>query len=78
MSLGCSGDVEKIRIVLATLVTVVWLAGYVISYARGSSQPTELSGLMAIVLGWALSGQVKDVIRDAIKRRVEVEDDDAA
>jgi hypothetical protein len=55
--------VQRLRIALASLVTAVWLAGYVVSWIRATgSAPTELTGLMVFVLGWAFSGQVKDVI----------------
>lgn len=60
---------QKVRIGLAVTVTVVWLAGYIVSYVGGSEPPVELSGLMAVVLGWAFAGQV----RVSLKRK---DDDD--
>lgn len=62
---------SRIRIALATVVTLVWVAGYVIAYAGRGQTPQELSGLMVIVLGWAFAGEV----RDAIKRRIGGGDD---
>lgn len=61
---------QRLRVGLAGVVTTVWLAGYVLAYARGVQSPTELTGLMAVVLGWAFAGSV----RDSLKRK----DDDAA
>ena len=57
---------QKLRIALASVVTLVWLVGYIVAYARAQPDPTELTGLMAIVLGWAFAGEVKA----AIKKRV--------
>lgn len=57
---------HRLRIALAVLVTGVWVAGYVVAFLTRGSDPTELSGLMAVVLGWAFAGEV----RDQIKRRV--------
>jgi thiol:disulfide interchange protein len=57
--------VQKVRLGLAALVTGVWLVGYVLSYTNGTQPPTELSGLMAVVLGWAFAGQV----RESLKRK---------
>lgn len=55
----------RVRIALAAIVTGVWIVGYGQAYVAHSQTPTELSGLMAVVLGWAFAGEV----RDAIKRR---------
>jgi hypothetical protein len=55
--------VTRLRIALASLVTVVWGVGYGLAYAKGADTPQELSGLMVIVLGWAFAGEVKDAIR---------------
>lgn len=54
---------QRIRIALAGVVTGVWLVGYVLSYTSGAAPPTELSGLMAVVLAWAFTGQVRDSLR---------------
>lgn len=43
-------------------MVVVWLTGYILAYIAGTPQPTELSGLMALVLGWATAGEVRDTI----------------
>lgn len=56
---------SRVRIALASIVTAVWVAGYGLAYVNHQQTPTELSGLMAVVLGWAFAGEV----RDAIKRR---------
>lgn len=64
----------RLRIALAVIVTVVWLAGYVLAYVTGGDTPQELTGLMVIVLGGAFAGEVKD----AVKRRLNgVKEDDA-
>lgn len=63
----------RLRIALATVVTFVWVVGYVLSYVGKGDAPQELSGLMVIVLGWAFAGEVKD----AIRRRLEAGSDDA-
>lgn len=55
----------RVRIALAAIVTAVWIVGYGQAYVAHSQTPTELSGLMAVVLGWAFAGEV----RQAIKRR---------
>lgn len=53
-----------LRIVLASVVTVLWAVGYVLAYlGKQPSAPTELSALMGIVLGWALGGTLWDVFR---------------
>jgi len=58
------------RIGLAGLVSTFWAVGYALAYTRQiPGTPTELSGLMAIVLGWALGG----TLRDVFKRRNENE-----
>lgn len=60
---------QTFRIVVACLVVAVWLVGYVLAYITGGANPTELSGLMALVLGWATAGE----LRDTIKKKVTVE-----
>lgn len=53
-----------LRIVLAGLVSTLWAAGYILAYlGNQATAPTELSALMAIVLGWALGGTLKDVFK---------------
>lgn len=64
----CGESVQRVRVGLACLVTLVWLVGYGIAYARGAQTPTELSGLMAVVLGWAFAAEVKDAISKRTKR----------
>lgn len=59
---------QRFRIALSSVVTAVWLAGYVISYVRATAAPAELTGLMAIVLGWALAGEVKEAIQRRLDR----------
>lgn len=54
---------QKLRYVLAGLVTSVWLTGYGIAYWSGRDAPSELSALMALVLGWAFAGHVRDELR---------------
>lgn len=53
----------RVRIALATVVTVVWLFGYGYAYATHGQTPQELSGLMVLVLGWAFAGELKATIR---------------
>lgn len=53
---------QRLRIALAVVVTVVWLAGYIIAYTGSGEPPKELSGLMAVVLGWAFAGTIKDTL----------------
>lgn len=55
----------RLAIGFAIVVTVVWVVGYTLAYMRETPFPSELSGLEAIVLGWALGGG----IADAVKRR---------
>lgn len=52
-----------LRIALASIVTVVWVTGYALAYATHGQTPNELSGLMAVVLGWAFAGEVREAIR---------------
>ena len=52
-----------LRIALATIVTGFWAVGYAIAYATHGQTPSELSGLMAVVLGWAFAGEVRAAIR---------------
>lgn len=54
---------QVVRIVLATVVTIVWLVGYGLAYYNGGSQPTGLNVLMAIVLGWVFGGATWDAIK---------------
>lgn len=51
---------QRFRLGLAAIVTTVWLVGYALAYANGANPPNEVTGLMAIVLGWAFAGQIKD------------------
>jgi hypothetical protein len=53
----------RVRIALAAIVTTIWAAGYINAYIGRGQTPEELSGLMGIVLGWALAGEVKDSLR---------------
>lgn len=53
----------RVRIALASVVTVVWLVGYVLAYSTGKETPQELSGLMVLVLGWAFAGELKDAVK---------------
>lgn len=62
----------RVRIALATVVTLVWVAGYVIAYTTDKQTPQELSGLMVLVLGWAFAGELKA----AVKRRLNGSDDE--
>lgn len=62
---------QKFRIGLAVLVSAVWLVGYVLAWTSGSQSPTELTGLMAVVLGWAFAGTIKDTIKDTVKRKAD-------
>ena len=59
----------RFRIALASLVTVIWAVGYILAYARGGETPQELSALIALVLGWAFAGELREVVR----RRVATE-----
>lgn len=64
----------RLRIALASCVTIVWVLGYGLSYlGKLAEAPQELSGLMVIVLGWAFAGEVKD----AIRRRLDNGSEDA-
>lgn len=60
---------QKLRIGLAVLVTTVWLVGYGLAYETGRNNPTELTGLMTLVLGWAFAGTIKDTIARSTQRR---------
>lgn len=61
----------RVRVALATIVTVVWVVGYALAYAGGGRTPEELTGLMVLVLGWAFAGELKD----AVRRRLNGDDD---
>lgn len=52
-----------LRITLASVVTTVWAVGYAIAYATHGQTPSELSGLEALVLGWAFAGELKAALR---------------
>lgn len=67
---------QRFRIALASLVTAVWLAGYVVAYVQARPSPTELTGLMAFVLSWAFAGQVKDVIQRKMREMAKEGDDE--
>lgn len=54
---------QKFRIALAVLVSAVWIVGYVLAYVSSKAPPGELSGLMALVLGWAFAGTIKDSLQ---------------
>lgn len=56
---------QWIAIGLVVVVTFVWLVGYALAYINGGEVPTELSGLMAIVLGTVLGSTGLDVLRKA-------------
>lgn len=51
---------QKFRIALAVVVSSIWIVGYALAYIGGKAPPGELSGLMALVLGWAFAGTIKD------------------
>lgn len=54
---------SRLRVALATIVTVVWLIGYLVAYTTGGEPPQELTGLMVIVLGGAFAGEIKATVR---------------
>lgn len=54
---------QRVRLGLAAVVTVVWASGYYIAWKNGTQTPTELSALEAMVLGWAFGGTIKDVLK---------------
>lgn len=56
-------EVQTFRIVLASIVTVVWLIGYALAFYKGAAQPDGLNVLMALVLGWAFGGATFDAIK---------------
>lgn len=66
----------RVRIVLASIVTALWVIGYVLAYTGHGETPDQLSGLMVIVLGWAFAGEVKDAIKRKA-REIGREDEDA-
>lgn len=66
---------QRFRIALAVLITVVWLGGYVAAYITHGQNPTELSGLMAIVLGWAFAGQLRETARQRAKQFLKDKED---
>lgn len=75
-SLASSGEVQRLRIVLASVVTGVWLVGYGFAYYRAAPTPKELTGLMALVLGWAYAGYVRDTIKRKLREVVSEDKDD--
>lgn len=64
----------RLRIALAIVVTLVWAAGYALSYLGKGDAPSELSALMVIVLSATFAGEVKD----AVRRRLNGNGDDDA
>jgi mannose/fructose-specific phosphotransferase system component IIA len=71
------------RLGLASVVTVVWLAGYTIAFVTHGPFPTELTGLMTLVVGWAFGAQVVETIRgkkasDEAKKVEKEDKEDAA
>lgn len=54
---------ERIAVGLVVVVTVVWIVGYGLAYYRDTPLPSELSGLMAIVLGSVLGGGIASAVR---------------
>lgn len=55
---------QKVRIGLAGLVTGVWVTGYGLAWYTGTDTPTELTGLMTLVLGWAFAGHIRDQLKN--------------
>jgi hypothetical protein len=72
-SLAC-GDVQKLRIGLALTVSAVWLVGYVLAYVNGGQDPAELSALMAVVLGWAFAGTIRDTVKRKLDQQEQADD----
>lgn len=68
---------QRLRVGLAVLVASVWLVGYVLAYKQGTQSPTELSGLMAVVLGWAFAGTIRNSIKGSGDEQREREHDDS-
>jgi protein-S-isoprenylcysteine O-methyltransferase Ste14 len=54
--------VQALRIGLAVLVALVWLVGYALSFSKGTQPPSEVTGLMVLILSWAFAGTIKDSI----------------
>jgi hypothetical protein len=59
--------VHYFRIGLASLVTLVWLADYAIAFYTPEDAHEGLTGLMAIVLGWAFGGTVWDTVKAKVR-----------
>lgn len=55
------------RIAIASLVTVFWAADYAIAFYTPEDNHEGLTGLMAIVLGWALGGTVWDTVKQKVR-----------
>jgi hypothetical protein len=52
--------VSRLRVGIAVLVTVVWAAGYTISFVNHSfTAPPELSGIMLAVVTWLFGSEIK-------------------
>lgn len=72
---GCS---TAFRYVLATAVSAVWTVGYLFSWIDGNQHPapsTSVSAIMAVVVAWAFSGEVKKSMN---RREQDADQDDDA
>lgn len=54
---------NRLRIALGGVVTGVWVIDYGIAYITNGKTHDGLTGLMAIVLGWAFAGGFRDIRR---------------
>jgi hypothetical protein len=55
--------VQTFRLILASLVTAVWLVGYALAFYKGADSPDGLNVLMGLVLGWVFGGATFDAIK---------------
>lgn len=54
----------RFQIIVATIVTLIWAAGFTVSYVdRSFSPPAELSGIMLVVAGWLFGRGLRDVMK---------------
>lgn len=54
---------NRLRIAVALLVTIVWAGGYVLAFVdRSYTPPAEVSGIMLGVVTWLFGTEIKDRI----------------
>lgn len=56
---------NKLRVIVASVVTVIWAAGYTVAiFDRTFSPAPELSGIMLAVVTWLFGAEVRKALSD--------------